>query len=1332
MNTTPLLDLLSHTALKGAAVLLVALLLGLILRRMAAARRYALWITAIVTLAVLPLAMWALPAWRVLPKASAKLEWPVLEPELVSESAEPIMLPEDRVTLPASQTALAPVPVETGPSFAWKISWQDAVQHLPLAWAIVASLLLLRLGWSAWHLRRLEATLHSGECEMLVQTARMLGLKRMPRLLIGPEDAVPMVWGVLRPRLLLPQGFETWSPEKQRGVLLHELAHLKRGDPLALWAAQWVKALHWFNPLIWLTFRALRADQERACDDAVLCHGVRASEYAQHLLDLSQHTRVAPGLALCALTITRCSPVEARVKAILDVRRSREGLTRRWVLGLCGVALLGTVPVAMLHAIEGATLRGRILDRNGVVLAESMPERMRSYPLQTLTAHVVGYTGKTGPEDATPAGRFALEKQHDAMLRKGKDLSLTLDARVQALATRALNENIQHGAIVIMDPESGGILAYISVPSYDPNRFIPTLNAADWENYTRDKDMPLFDRVSTSRAAPGAIFQPMTALAAFASGKNPGTYECAPLTREAGGGVRFGNTTKICRISLQDGAAHGPLTLEQALSKSCSSYFFQLGTEAGYPALLTTAGHLGLQRDTDIFGAKSVPVMPAQEKVAKTHSSPRQLTDITAAFASGNGSAVSVLQMAVLYSALANGKVWDPTLIQNDGGQPRLDLNSLPGLPEGLARVRSALQNAVNDPKGCARAAASAKVEIAALSDTHVTGQKGPHSEVFTHHHWVGGYVPAAKPALAFALYMDETSANRSADPAKLGPIIRRIVEETLALPADGSGEVKPVEVKSVEVQAKTDIKVVPTPHQVFNKTTAKVIGRSSSTSSNSLVIDKGSLDGIVADRPVIALGGVVGKTTAPEAHTTKVILLTDELCRLSAKVEGTLEQGILAGERAAQAGQPQLRLRFLSRDAKINIGSRVYSSGEGGIFPVDQLLGRVKEFISGDVSGEAIVEPAVDFSTLDEVFVMEVETGAPDQGAVIPPRRADQAQDAGKMKFDAEDISRQIRLLANKAGVSLRDFKMGDGRLSMIGLSTKLDEARMFGDLLTQNGRRWRIAWHVTPPQNVPDRPLTMFMAVGVYPTDSIRAAISPPPNTSVSAVGGVVSPMSNWRTLQKFGKLADLPADYAPERIMPTESLPGAMTSMMYAFTASRKAVHAWLSASLPAKRLAAHADKLRELSETESFQHEFWSQDGCRVRVVCAEDKARVLVSRWTGILIAPDESQKPRPAGRLASDYRQEGLTSAKPAVPKLEGSVPRREPTISPEEALKRRAVSVPPVRSREIPAPTRVKPLPMSVRHLSGGLSAESEKALQRSSRMNNRMQQSLVVISPE
>ena len=174
-----------------------------------------------------------------------------------------------------------------------------------------------------------------------------------------------------------------------------------------------------------------------------------------------------------------------------------------------------------------------------------------------------------------------------------------------------------------------------------------------------------------------------------------------------------------------------------------------------------------------------------------------------------------------------------------------------------------------------------------------------------------------------------------------------------------------------------------------FKMTAAKVIRRSSSTWWNSLIIDKGSLDGIGTDSPVITSVGLVGKTSTLAPHMAKVILLTDEMCRVSAKIEGTLEQGILGGERAALEVRPELHLRFLNRNSNINAGAGVYSSGEGGVFPADLLLGRVKRFENREISGEAVIEPAVDFSTLDYVFVIEMQVAEPASEPAATPARA-------------------------------------------------------------------------------------------------------------------------------------------------------------------------------------------------------------------------------------------------------------------------------------------------------------------------------------------------------
>lgn len=159
-----------------------------------------------------------------------------------------------------------------------------------------------------------------------------------------------------------------------------------------------------------------------------------------------------------------------------------------------------------------------------------------------------------------------------------------------------------------------------------------------------------------------------------------------------------------------------------------------------------------------------------------------------------------------------------------------------------------------------------------------------------------------------------------------------------------------------------------------FNLTAARVVKRSAGTWWNTLVIDKGSLDGLGTDSPVITDVGLVGKTGKLSPHMAEVILLTDELCRVSAYIEGTREKGILSGERGGTDLRPDLRMRYLTRNAVINVGAVVYSTGEGGVFPPGLALGKVKRFENREISGEALVEPVVDFETIDHVFVVAMQ----------------------------------------------------------------------------------------------------------------------------------------------------------------------------------------------------------------------------------------------------------------------------------------------------------------------------------------------------------------------
>lgn len=151
----------------------------------------------------------------------------------------------------------------------------------------------------------------------------------------------------------------------------------------------------------------------------------------------------------------------------------------------------------------------------------------------------------------------------------------------------------------------------------------------------------------------------------------------------------------------------------------------------------------------------------------------------------------------------------------------------------------------------------------------------------------------------------------------------------------------------------------------------ARVINRTSSNWWSSLVIDKGEEDGILPDLPVRNEVGIIGKTAQVSARSAKVILLTDEQCRVAARVENSPEQGIVTGSRSRGDDQIKLRMLFLSKDAVLPPGRRVISSGAGGVFPEGVVLGTVREFVAGDLYGEAVIEPAVDLSMVRDLFVM-------------------------------------------------------------------------------------------------------------------------------------------------------------------------------------------------------------------------------------------------------------------------------------------------------------------------------------------------------------------------
>jgi hypothetical protein len=159
---------------------------------------------------------------------------------------------------------------------------------------------------------------------------------------------MPMVWGAVRPVILLPAEATGWSAELKRDVLLHELAHVRRHDYLNQLVTRLACAVHWFNPLAWMAARRLRAERERACDDHVLGAGASACDYAEHLVAVARRLR-PDGRGSLGVAMAGRSAFGERVAALLDARRARGVLTGA-LLARSGVAAACVViPLAALH-----------------------------------------------------------------------------------------------------------------------------------------------------------------------------------------------------------------------------------------------------------------------------------------------------------------------------------------------------------------------------------------------------------------------------------------------------------------------------------------------------------------------------------------------------------------------------------------------------------------------------------------------------------------------------------------------------------------------------------------------------------------------------------------------------------------------------------------------------------------------------------------------------------------------------------------------------------------------------------------------------------------------
>jgi TonB family protein len=228
---------------------------------------------------------------------------------------------------------------------------------------------LARLWWLAARARTIEDGPWS---ELGEEVRRAYGLSSPIRLLESDHASLLITWGSRRPKVLLPVAARGWSPDRIRIVLTHELAHVSRGDWAMQLAAEGLRAVYWFNPLLWIACKRLRGESERACDDAVLALGIEGPEYAGHLLALARSLHPRRRSWLPAPAMARPSSLEGRICAMLDTTLNRRPISWSARLGIVAALLALSVSVAGLRAqSQFYSLSGAVVDPTSRVLPDT-------------------------------------------------------------------------------------------------------------------------------------------------------------------------------------------------------------------------------------------------------------------------------------------------------------------------------------------------------------------------------------------------------------------------------------------------------------------------------------------------------------------------------------------------------------------------------------------------------------------------------------------------------------------------------------------------------------------------------------------------------------------------------------------------------------------------------------------------------------------------------------------------------------------------------------------------------------------------------------------------
>lgn len=467
---------------------------------------------------------------------------------------------------------------------------------------------------------------------------------------------------------------------------------------------------------------------------------------------------------------------------------------------------------------EASRLAAQLYRFKGV---EINARTFREYPYGALTAHFLGYIGRISDNDqkklaeknlsyqyrgTTHIGKTGLESFYEMQLhglpgyqeverdaagniirviksqpaQTGQTLRLSMDIRLQQEADRLMAG--KRGAMVAIDPQTGGILAFVSKPGFDPNLFIDGIDSETWNKLNTDWQRPMINRVTQGLYPPGSTFKPFMGMALLESGK---------ITQQsvvpAPGAWSIPGTSHLFRDSVRSG--HGSANLSKAIQVSSDTFFYKLGFELGIEKTYPYLKEFGLGQQTGIdLPNEYRGVLPSPEwkekRFAKLPENRRKwnIAEMVPVSIGQGYNTYTPLQMAHATAILANnGTVYRPHLVKeilNHENQtitviePKPE-RELPFKDENFVYIKNAMAKVVR-PGGTARkigaglkysmggkTGTAQVVQIAQGKTYNATALK----EIHRDHAWFIAFAPVEKPQIAIAVILENAGWGANAAP---------------------------------------------------------------------------------------------------------------------------------------------------------------------------------------------------------------------------------------------------------------------------------------------------------------------------------------------------------------------------------------------------------------------------------------------------------------------------------------------------------------------------------------------------------------------------------------